>query len=387
MHTDEAVHAYKFGTLLEEKTYRYDPNEYHGPTLNYFSMVPALLFRQKSYQALSETTLRIVPVFFGVILVLWTLMSSKFFGRRAAAVAALLIASSPGMVFYSRYYIQEMLLVCFTAGFFLFAYLYILTGKNRWLVVSGIFAGLMVATKETFVLSLLALILAIVINRIVWGRKKFSLRPLPALIFLISACAVSGLFYSSFLTNPAGLRDFFASFQTYWHRSAQQQVHIQPWFYYLRIYGFYHTDGGSWWSEWLVFVGAAFGLLAIFAKSIKNGDDTASRILALYAILLAVIYSVIPYKTPWSFLSAFFAWIVLAGIGIAWLYGRCKTHIAKAGILVFIVIGISHLCYLSWRANFRDESHPGNPYVYAHTSKDIFDVTKRVKEIAAATDG
>jgi uncharacterized protein (TIGR03663 family) len=387
MHTDEAVHAFKFGTLLEEKTYRYDPHEYHGPTLNYFSLVPAWLSRQKTYQELSETTLRIVPVFFGVMLVLWALMSSKFFGRRAAAVAALLIAISPAMVFYSRYYIQEMLLVSFTAGFLLFAYFYVLSGKNRWLVTSGISAGLMIATKETFVLSLLALILAIAINGTVWQRKKFSFKPLPAFIFLISAGVVFALFYSSFFTNPAGLLDFFASFQTYLHRSAQQQAHIHPWFYYFRIYGFYHVDGGGYWSEWLVFVGAALGLWAIFTNRIKNGDDTASRVLALYAILLAVIYSAIPYKTPWSFLSAFFAWIILAGIGIAWLLGRCKTHAAKACVLVFIVIGVSHLGYLSWRANFRDETNPANPYVYAQTSKDIFGVTRRVQEIAAATDG
>jgi len=41
MHTDEAVHAIKFGALLEENRYRYDPHEYHGPTLNYFTLIPA----------------------------------------------------------------------------------------------------------------------------------------------------------------------------------------------------------------------------------------------------------------------------------------------------------------------------------------------------------
>ena len=34
MHTDEAVHAIKFAKLLEDGLYRYDPDEYHGPTLN-----------------------------------------------------------------------------------------------------------------------------------------------------------------------------------------------------------------------------------------------------------------------------------------------------------------------------------------------------------------
>ena len=70
MHGDEAVHAYRFGQLLEANNYRYDPNEFHGPTLNYFTLVPALLSGQHTYASLTEITLRIVPVFFGLILVL-----------------------------------------------------------------------------------------------------------------------------------------------------------------------------------------------------------------------------------------------------------------------------------------------------------------------------
>jgi len=43
MHSDEAVNAVKFGQLLEERFYRYDPHEYHGPTLNYFTLIPTWL--------------------------------------------------------------------------------------------------------------------------------------------------------------------------------------------------------------------------------------------------------------------------------------------------------------------------------------------------------
>jgi predicted membrane-bound mannosyltransferase len=47
MHTDEAVHAIKFGALLETGTYRYDKNEYHGPTLNYLTLLPAWLLSRR----------------------------------------------------------------------------------------------------------------------------------------------------------------------------------------------------------------------------------------------------------------------------------------------------------------------------------------------------
>ncbi|MHC4866123.1 MAG: flippase activity-associated protein Agl23, partial [Planctomycetota bacterium] len=69
MHGDEAVHAEKFRLLLEEGTYRYDRHEYHGPTLNYLTLVPAWLSGAHKLTQVSEFTVRIVPVFFGVLLV------------------------------------------------------------------------------------------------------------------------------------------------------------------------------------------------------------------------------------------------------------------------------------------------------------------------------
>ena len=43
MHCDEAVHAVEFGQLLEDHEYVYDPFEYHGPSLNYFTLPVAWL--------------------------------------------------------------------------------------------------------------------------------------------------------------------------------------------------------------------------------------------------------------------------------------------------------------------------------------------------------
>jgi hypothetical protein len=43
MHGDEAVPADKFGRLPEEHYYEYDTYDYHGPTLNYLTLVPARL--------------------------------------------------------------------------------------------------------------------------------------------------------------------------------------------------------------------------------------------------------------------------------------------------------------------------------------------------------
>ena len=43
MHSDEAVNTIKFRGLWEHGSYRYDPAEFHGPTLPYFTLAWAKL--------------------------------------------------------------------------------------------------------------------------------------------------------------------------------------------------------------------------------------------------------------------------------------------------------------------------------------------------------
>ena len=140
MHGDEAVHAIKFGQLLEEGTYAYDPDEYHGPTLNYLTLIPARLASATKLTQVTELILRIVPVFFGVLLVLLLLLAADGLAPGAAIYAAILTAISPSMVFYSRYYIQEMLLVCFTFGAIACAYRYTQNKNLLWAILTGIAA-------------------------------------------------------------------------------------------------------------------------------------------------------------------------------------------------------------------------------------------------------
>src|SRR5512140_3275027 len=114
MHNDEAVNAVKFGKLWETGVYRYDPNEHHGPTLYYAALAAGRLTAAPDYDHYSENRLRLVTVLFGLgLLVLLPLLIDGV-GRIGFAWAALFIAVSPALVFYSRYFIHEMLLVCFS---------------------------------------------------------------------------------------------------------------------------------------------------------------------------------------------------------------------------------------------------------------------------------
>src|SRR5262245_9706296 len=104
MHADEAILADKFGDLLSRGTYRYDPHDYHGPVLPYLTLVPAHLIGRTTYSVLRESTLRIVPAAAGILLALSPLLLAPAIGAPAALWAAAMLAVSPAMVFYGRYY-------------------------------------------------------------------------------------------------------------------------------------------------------------------------------------------------------------------------------------------------------------------------------------------
>ena len=70
MHNDEGVNAIRFRSLWVNHAYRYDPNEFHGPTLEYFTVPSAWVSGSKDFNQFTETTFRRVTVSFGVGLIL-----------------------------------------------------------------------------------------------------------------------------------------------------------------------------------------------------------------------------------------------------------------------------------------------------------------------------
>ena len=137
LHNDEAVNAVKVSELWQHGRYVYDADEYHGPTLHYATLPFLWLSGARNSDELDDATLRLAPVVFGVGLILLLLLFSDGLGAHALAWAALFTAVSPAMVFYSRYFIHEMLLVFFTALTLGAGWRYAQTRSVRWAVVAG----------------------------------------------------------------------------------------------------------------------------------------------------------------------------------------------------------------------------------------------------------
>lgn len=105
LHHDEGVNGFFLTTLFKDGIYKYDPANYHGPTLYYISVVFAKLF------GLETVPVRMSMSIFGVLMVVLVLYLKRYIGKVGTLVAALFVALSPGMVFISRYFIHEIFFV------------------------------------------------------------------------------------------------------------------------------------------------------------------------------------------------------------------------------------------------------------------------------------
>lgn len=393
MHADEAVHAAKMARLLEQGRYEYDPEEFHGPTLNYLTLLPARLRGAARYADLDETTLRVVPAALGVLLVAAHALLIPLIGFRAAALAALFCAVSPAMVYYSRYYIQETLLIAFSFGALISIGRYVQKPRMAWAVGAGVSAGLMFATKETWVIALASMVaalgLALALER--WrGAPRLppdaTTRGLHLLAGILVAAAVSGLFFSSFLRNPRGIVDSVLAYRTYMGRAAGFSTwHLHPWHYYFDLLLYFRADGGPAFSEGLIAGLGLIGLAVVLAgAALPGANGKVLGFLAFYTVLMAAVYSAIPYKTPWCLLGFLHGLILFAGVGTARLLDVFRRAVPRTLVVALLVVGYAHLGWQAWLGSFRYAADPHNPYVYAHTSTDVFEIARRVEALAMA---
>ena len=130
LHHDEGVNGWFLTTLFEKGEYKYDPANYHGPTLYYISLAFANLF------GLNTTSIRMSVAVWGVLIVVMAFFLRKYIGRIGSLCAALFLALSPGMVYISRYYIHEIFFVFLSFGIVL-AVVYFLDRQRPGILAIG----------------------------------------------------------------------------------------------------------------------------------------------------------------------------------------------------------------------------------------------------------
>ncbi len=379
MHADEANQAVKFGLLLEEGEYRYDPHDHHGPTLYYFTLPIAWLSGAESIKDLNEGDIRLLPVIFGSALILLYLGMGKAIGKPAAAVGALMAVISPGLFFFSRYYIQEILLVFFTFAALISGWWFTRRPTPWRAVLLGLSLGLMFATKETTLIAWLAMACALAV---VAGRRipRFIREHQWLLLHVVATAAlVYLLLFSSFFTYPRGLWDALATF--FHHASrAGGAGHEKPWHYYLGIL-IWHKAEGTTWSEMAIVLPALYaGLRSISSRS--HPHVTFIRFMGIFSLLVLIVYSLVPYKTPWLIITFLQSCTVLAGAGIAMLIRDVRYYVFKFAVVALLAAALLQLSQQTRRGSFLYDADERNPYVYVHTSRDLLRAVRRIHQCA-----
>jgi uncharacterized protein (TIGR03663 family) len=167
LHHDEGVNGNFLVRLVREGAYQYDPENYHGPTLYYFTAVIAWIIKflfgaqAANTYGLNTVTIRLVTALFGLGTIGLVLTLRRRLGIAGTLGAAALLAVSPGSVYLSRYFIHETLFVFFVLAVVVSSLRYYEDSHPVYLVLAAASAALLFATKETIIINGPVLLIAL----------------------------------------------------------------------------------------------------------------------------------------------------------------------------------------------------------------------------------
>ncbi len=387
LHGDEGVNGLFLLGLFREGIYRYNPANYHGPTLYYFALVSSSINHLLSgNEGPSTLAIRIVPAVFGVGLIVLLLTFRDRLGSIGTLAAAGLVAFSPGAVYLSRDFIHETLLGFFTLWLVVWGLRFWDTKRSNHLFLGSLAASLMLCTKETAPISLMALTIAAAIA-LVWVRHDRDLsaaefggwtrlgRLAVASLALFLAC--SFLFFSSFFGNyPQGVRDAVTTY-SYWTRTGMAQQ-TAPWYTYVL---------------WLLRAEAPLFIIA----AIGTGMALAQRrnrfavFAGIWGFVLLAAYSMIPYKTPWVLLNMIVPMSIAGGAGVQGMRDYIAEHrggkLAQFFPAALTVVALAICFYQSVQLSFFRYDDDRYVYPYVQTRRGFLNLVAEINQLAATRGG
>ncbi len=356
-HFDEGINGFFVDQMWAKGFYDYDPTNYHGPLHFYFLQMFEVLFGR------SIGSFRMVTATLSVLTVFVTLLHREFIGR-AAIWAALVIALSPGAMFMGRYAIHEAWLP--------FSLVLVNYGFMRWFHKKDfwsqfwVFAGIALAllNKETAVIHFF--VWALSLGYLLWKfPKEFNKANFPTTedVFIGLTWVLIAIFivYSGFGLQVDQFTDFFKGFLPWMQTGTKGMGHEKDWYYWLQIAIRY--------EPWVLF-SLLFGFIYFFKKNAWINYFYINFVGTL------IVYSLIRYKTPWCSISVFafapFLFGMVIDKGQSWI--KWTSVFLVPIILIYQVYQLVNVNYVNYTSN--DEM-----YVYVHTTKDYYRITKPVEKL------
>jgi predicted membrane-bound mannosyltransferase len=182
--------------------------------------------------------------------------------------------------------------------------------------------------------------------------------------------AVYTALFTTFFTNPQGLREGLYGSIEYW--LGQQPVNrgSQPWFYYLTVLPAY---------EWPILLLGALGSVVVLRRRTLFG-----LLLVWLAVTQLAVYSWASERMPWLTLHILLPFVLLAGIGVGAVWEARRRLVGGVG-LVAIAVAAAFSIYTAVGLSFVRPADPRELLVFVQSSQDVTGVRREIAALDRRT--
>jgi uncharacterized protein (TIGR03663 family) len=366
-HHDESQDAYFSWILWTKGDYQYQPI-LHGPLRFYLTASVFSLFGATNFTA------RLAPALMGTSMVFMPYLLRRQLGHVAAYTAAVLLAIGPSYLYFSRFAREDIYFAAVSFALLVVVFRFLDEPRSWHPPLIGALMALGFATKETmYITGFVAFTFFVMLfwrerggNGDTWATIK-SVGWESWVWALAAFAAVFTLMFTVFLTNPSGLWDGLYQSIAYWLKQhGVGRGGEKPYFYVAVLFA----------HEWPVLVLGLAGAVCAFRQ------PTVLRAFLVWAFALSLaVYSWAGEKFSWLVLHPLLPLILLAGVGVQWLWDSRGTRLGRAGLVVAAVIAL-YVPIASWWANAVHRADPREFLVTTQSSEQDKQVIEHVLAMA-----
>ncbi len=409
-HHDESVHASFTLNLLKTGQYTYNP-AYHGPFLFHST---AVIFH---FLGINDATARLIPVFFGVATIPLLFLLKKELGKRGVLWSAFLLSFSPSMVYFSRFFRNDLIIVFCTLATVAGGVRYLenlhSTKRYPYLILAASSLAIAVSSKENAYLVILMFgayggIYILYKFYSDWKKENLSLKKAlrlksSAFFPFLPEILLSGvlfffivmLFYTSLFRNDITPFSIVEKAFSHWMEMHKIQRLGGPFYFYIPILLVYESP---------ILLFGTMGIIYFLKKKDKNAPFFL--FISYWAVASLLLYSYLQEKVPWLVVNIVLPFGILAGAYLGEFFPRVpdngqlkpmsraesgnfesgkksacekdssRTHTLLAGILVLTLV-ISLVQCIS--VNFYRSMDPDELMTYTQASPDIRDLMEKIE--------